>query len=319
MKIQTMKANCSASLVLVATMVCLGATLAAPLNGQAKDSAGHAHLVVTAQVKGSRSAPLLQRSDIAVKVKNRPADIVDWTPFTDTDSNAGLQLVFLFDESAHSYLSQQIPTLTKFIEALPPSAAVGIAYMGNGRAIMAGPMTTDHARAASYLRITTGIPGISGSPYFCLSDLAKHWPSTENSVRRVVFMVTNGEDPYYQSRDTQDPYVATAIQDSQKAGLLVYSIYFADRGFGNRNSFRIVIGQSYLLQVAEATGAETYSIGLSSPVSFDPFLEQFRQSLDHQYGLTLAITGSGWQQVNVKSNVSGVKLAAPKAIYAGGK
>jgi len=312
-----MKRNRVANIAFVTAIICAGAAFAAPVMGQVENSAGQTQLVVTVQAKDARSVPLLQRNDIAAKVKNRSADIVDWAPLT--DSNAGLQLVFLFDESAHSYLSQQIPSLTKFIEALPPSAAVGIAYMGNGRAIMAGPMTTDHVQAAKYLRITTGIPGISGSPYFCLSDLAKHWPSQGKTLRRVVFMVTNGEDPYYQSRDTQDPYVATAIQDSQKAGLLVYSIYFADRGFGNQNSFRIVIGQSYLLQVADATGAEAYSIGLSSPVSFDPYLQQFRQSLDHQYGLTLATSGSGWQQVSVKSKISSAKLAAPKAIYAGEK
>ena len=90
--------------------------------------------------------------------------------------------------------------------------------MANGRVVMAGPMTTDHARAVGCLRLTNGIPGITGSPYFCLSDLAKHWPSKEDSVRRVEFMVTNGEDPYNASRNMQDPYVAAAIQDSQKAG-----------------------------------------------------------------------------------------------------
>lgn len=309
-----MKRDRVANGILVAA-ICLGAALAAPLNGQAKESTGRAHLVVTAMTKGSRSVPALQQNDIVVKVKNRPAEIVDWSPLKGPE--APLQLVFLFDESAHSYLSLQIPSLTKFIQSLPPSASVGIAYMGNGRAIMSGPMTTDHDRAASYLRLTTGIPGISGSPYFCLSDLAKHWPSQENGVRRVVFMVTNGQDPYYQSRDTQDPYVATAIEDSQKAGLLVYSIYFAGRGFGSRNSFRITLGQSYLLQVAEATGADAYSIGLTSPVSFDPFLQQFSRALDHQYVLTLATTGSGLQSVSIKSKVPGVKLTAPKAIYAG--
>ena len=108
----------------------------------------------------------------------------------------------------------------EFILGLPASTEIAVAYMSNGRAVMAQKMTADHKLAADSLRLTNGIPGITGSPYFCLSDLAKHWPSQEKA-RRVVFMVTNGEDPYYRSRDMQVPYLAAAIRDSQKARLLV--------------------------------------------------------------------------------------------------
>ena len=208
-----------ASAVLVATLIWVGMGCVSSAMGQSENSAGQAQLVVTANAKSGTAQPLSQ-NDIAVKLKNRPADIVGWTPFA--GSNENLQLVFLFDDSSHMSLTQQIPPLRKFIEALPPSAAVGIAYMQHGQALMRGPMTTDHVQAANSLRVTLGIPGISGSPYYCLSDLAKHWPSKEASPRRVVFMVTNGEDPYYHGGGLQDPYVRTAIEDSQKAGLLVY-------------------------------------------------------------------------------------------------
>lgn len=95
MKRQTMKTDRAASLVLVAAIY-LGAALAAPLTGQAEDSTSQAHLVATVQAKGSRSGSPIQRNDIAVKVNNRPADIVDWAPLN--DSKVPLQLVFLFDE-----------------------------------------------------------------------------------------------------------------------------------------------------------------------------------------------------------------------------
>lgn len=302
--------------VLVTLVVSMFAGLAAVAMGQTANPAGQAQVVVTVQAKNAGSA-LFQRNDIAVKLNRRPVDILNWSPLK--EPNAGMQLVFLFDESARSDLSLQIPILRKFIQALPPSAAVGIAYMNNGRAVMAGPMTTDHTVAAKYLRVTNQIPGITGSPYFCLSNLAKHWPSKEQTSRRVVFMVTNGQDPYYESLDMQDPYVAAAIRDSQKAGLLVYSLYFQNRGFGDQSNLRITIGQSYLLRVADATGGEFYSLALVSPVSFDPFLKQFRQALDHQYLLTLPIGKSGWQQISVKSKIPNVKLRAPTAIYVDGK
>ncbi|MGO8718405.1 MAG: hypothetical protein ACLQMO_04200 [Acidobacteriaceae bacterium] len=307
-----MKTNRVASTVLVAAIVGMGAGVASPAMGQTENVAGEAQLVVTVNANKSRPSHPLPQSDIAVKVKGRPADIVSWKPLNGPD--AGLQLVFLIDDSAQSYLALQIPSMSRFIESLPPSVEVAVAYMGNGRAVMAQTLTADHALAAKSLRVTNGIPYISGSPYFCLSELAQNWPS-KAKTRRVVMMVTNGEDPYYRSADLQDPYVAAAIEDSQKAGLLVYSIYFADRGRADRGGLRILSGQSYLVRVAQETGGQTYMIGLSSPVSFDPFLDQFRDSLNNQYLLTVAAGKTGWQQVKVQSKVAGVKLAAPSAIY----
>ncbi len=303
----------SASAVLVAAMVWMAAGLVSSAMGQSQNPAGQAQLVVTANGKKSRLAHPLSQNDIEVKVKNRPANIVGWAPFT--GSNDDLQLVFLFDDSSRMYLTQQIPALRKFIEALPPSAAVGVAYMQYGNYVMARPMTKDHMLAAKSLRVTLAIPGISGSPYFCLSQLAKHWPSKEPSSRRVAFMVTNGEDPYYPHRDLQDPYLRNAIEDTQKAGLLVYTLYFGEKSRMNQGYTGIVIGQNYLLQVATATGGDFYQLGLGSPVSFEPFLDQFRQSLDNQYLLTVTTADSGWLNVSAKSKVPGVKLVTARTIY----
>lgn len=308
-----MKINRIASEVLVVALVGMGTGIASPAMGQTENMAGQAQLVVTVNVSQSHPPQPLPQSDVAVTLKGRPADIVSWKPLNGSDE--GLQLVFLLDESARSYWTLQIPDFKKFIETLPPSAAVAVAYMNNGRAVMAQTLTTDHTKAANSLRVTNGIPNISGSPYFCLSDLAKHWPSNESNLRRVVFMMTNGEDPYYRSRDMQDPYLAAAIQDAQKAKLLVYSIYFRNRFSGGSNSFSTLIGQSYLQRVADETGGEFYSLAMSSPVSFQPFLKQFRDSLNRQYLLTVVANKTGWQQVRVQSKVRGVKFAAPKAIY----
>lgn len=306
---------------IVGAIVVLGTWLAAALPASATtdrspedSSAGRARLVVTVQSKGSRPAPPLAQKDLTVRVKNHPAEITRLTPLQGAAS--GLQLVFLFDESAPGYLALQIPSIRKFMEVLPSSTEVAVAYMSNGRAVFAAPLTANHARAAKSLRLTNGIPGISASPYFCLSDLARHWPSPANS-RRVVFMVTNGEDPYYQSSDLEDPYVRAAIQDSQKAGLLVYSIYFRDRGAGGAGSLGVLYGQSYLLEVATQTGGEAYSEEFISPISFDPFLKKFRASLENQYRVTVATQGSGLEPVQVKSTVPDVKLAAPSAVMVG--
>lgn len=283
------------------------------------EAAPTAQLVITAGVKGHRPVPTIQQENVNVRLKGRPAKIFDLVRLQ--GANAGMQLVFLIDDSARSYFALQIPSLKKFIMALPSSTEVAVGYMDNGQVQMAQTLTADHALAAKSLRLPNGIAGISGSPYFVLSDLAKHWPSAVKTPRRVVFMVTNGEDPYYTSADLQDPYVASAIADSQKAGLLVYSIYFRLQGYGGSNSIGTLYGQSYLLQVADATGGALYTEAMVSPVSFDPFLKQFKTALDHQYLLAVNASGSGLQRIQVKSNTSGIKLAAATRINvaSGGK
>ncbi|MGC1870626.1 MAG: hypothetical protein WA700_06665 [Acidobacteriaceae bacterium] len=307
-----MKINRIANAFLVAAIAGSGLAIGSSALAQTENVAGKAQIIVTVNANQSKSPAPLQLGDISLKVKGRPAPVESVTPIN--DATEPTQLVFMFDESARSYLALQIPDLKKFIMALPASTEVAVAYMNNGMAVMAQKMTADHKKAADSLRLTNGIPGITGSPYFCLSDLAKHWPSQEKA-RRVVFMVTNGEDPYYRSRDLQDPYVATAIHDSQKANLLVYSIYFRNTFGGGSASFSTLTGQSYLQRVADETGGQFYSMALSSPVSFEPFLKQFKQSLQRQYLVTFAVNTTGRQMVQVKSKVSGLKLTAPKAIY----
>ncbi len=297
-----------------ALLMPLAAALPAAAQAQPGEVASAAQIIVTAQAKGSGAPPVLEQKDVTVLLKNKPVEITQWTPLQ--GSHAGLQLVFLFDNSAPPLLSLQFPSLRKFIQALPPSAEVGIAYMSNGRAQMAQTLTSDHALAAKALRLPNSIPGVSASPYFCLSNLAKNWPS-KTRTRRVVFMVTNGEDPYYTSGDLQDPYVQTAISDSQKAGLLVYSIYFRDKGMRSLGSLGVLYGQSYLLMVSRGTGGQAYTEAMVTPVSFDPFLKRFKTSLANQYRVGISAQGKGLERVKVTPKMKGVSLAAPSAVDVG--
>ena len=90
--------------------------------------------------------------------------------------------------------------------------------MQNGQAVFTGGFTADHAQALRGLHLSGGTPGSSASPYFCLSDLAKHWPSKDRSARREVVMISDGVDPYYMEYDPDEPYLKAAIYDSVRAG-----------------------------------------------------------------------------------------------------
>ena len=77
-----------------------------------------------------------------------------------------------------------------------------VGYMSNGRVAVEVPFTADHASAAAKIRLPLGMPGVSASPYFCLSDFVKRWPGTASDdgvvihgKARFVIMITNGVDP----------------------------------------------------------------------------------------------------------------------------
>jgi hypothetical protein len=175
--------------------------------------------------------------------------------------------------------------------------------MRNGEVVTAQPFTTDYAAAAQTLRLPLGSPGISASPYFCLSDFVKNWPSSAEGQRqqsqqpvhkaRFVLMITNGVDPYNGSTSilNQDsPYVNDAVTDAQRAGVPVYSIYYTDAGFrGRHGSFS---GQSYLQQMAQGTGGAAYYLGTGNPVSLAPFLKQFQTAVAKSYVATFPVDGN---------------------------
>jgi hypothetical protein len=236
-------------------------------------------------------------------------------------SSGNVEIAILIDDGLRTSFSQQIREISTFINSQPPNAKVLVGYMQNGTVRSSGHFSADHQEIADQLRITTSVPGSSASPYFCLSDFAKHWPSQEPAAR-FVLMLTNGVDPYNGAptiSNQTSPYVDAAQSDAQRAGIAVYSIYFPDSGFrGGRGSFS---GQSYLQQVGDATGGTLFNIGSIPPVSIGPFLQQFGSAINSSYELGfLANTGSKRDTltpIRVKSKQPGVKIHAPQSVRPG--
>ena len=193
-----------------------------------------------------------------------------------------VQLFVLLDDSSRSSsLGVQLPELRKFVESLPPNVEVGIGYMQNGRVAPAQAITEDHEKAAAALRLPLGTPGGNGSPYFALSDLSKHWQASQ-AGQRVVLMLTDGVDRYYDTSEVDDPYVDEAIHDAKQNGVTVYSIYLSGAGLYGLGGRQRLFAQSRLNQVSEETGGHAYFQGLSDPVSIAPFLTDFRNRLERQ-------------------------------------
>lgn len=252
--------------------------------------------------------------NLMVKVNNHDTELTAVNPVSANRA----QVALLIDDGLRVSFGRNLDDLKKFVTSLPPGTEIFIGYMQNGRVAPAQDFTTDYAAAAKALRVPLASPGLSASPYFCLSDFAKRWPSSTNKAR-FVMMLTNGVDPYNGSTsitNQNSPYVQSAITDSQRAGIAVYSIYYSDAGFrGERGSFS---GQSYLSQVAEGTGGQAYFQGLGNPVSLTPFLDQFRNAVAETWVATFNAPGNKeLVPLKVSTNLPGTKVRGPQQVRPG--
>jgi hypothetical protein len=160
------------------------------------------------------------------------------------------------------------------------------------------------------------IPGGNGSPYFALSDVAKHWPSKDATGRRVVLMLTDGVDRYFGTSMEDDPYLDASVHDALKKGIMVYSIYLRGAGFYGSTGRERLFAQSRLMQTGEQTGGHAYFQDLTDPVSIAPFLKDLQNRFDNQYRVTVqAFDQKGVQPVKVRSAAPGLKIEGPTEIY----
>ncbi len=298
----------------------VGVCLAMPgvLRPAAAQETSTGRAVVTADTKAAEGVTTIPKQSISVYENRKLLDVAGWTPLRGPRS--GLQLVLLLDDSSRGNLGLQLNDLRSFLSGLPPTTQVAIGYMRNGTPNLVQNFTADHAQAAKALRLPQGIAGGNGSPYFCVSDLVKHWPGGNNNVRREVIMVTDGVDRYSGGRfDPENPYVRAATSDAQKAGVIIYSIYYRSAGRLDRSFVATDGGQNYLTQISGDTGGKVYLEGFGNPVSFAPFLSDIQRKLQNQYELSFVSTAKpGLQPIRVKTNQPNTSLQYPARVPIGG-
>lgn len=280
----------------------------------AAQGSGRAVVTVLPKVDGQLPSSVTQR-DLSVKVGGKNARVTTWAPYQ--SPNNQIELVLLIDGAARSSLGRQMQDIQKFIQGLPPNVHAGIAYMQNGQAVFAGPLTLDHAQVLANLHLPLGMPGSNASPYFCLSDLAKRWPGRDAAARREVVMITDGIDNYERRYDPEDPYVQAAITDAARARLVVYSIYWMNQGRMDRTEYGADDGQNLLVQVAESTGGKSFWQGLGNPVSFEPYFNELNRRLRNQYELQFETTGNvkaGVVDMKLSLHAPGTEIDAPKQV-----
>ena len=292
-------------------------SLCAPSSvAQAPASSGvPAHMVVTVEPRHGSGIPVINREDVMVYEQHDRDQVTEWVPAQ--GDHAQLELLVLLDDSSNISLASQLEDIRQFINEQPASAKVGVAYMRDGTARIEQNPSNDHSLASKALRLPMGVGGINASPYFSLTDLLKRWPET--SARREVLIVSDGIDRYYGTGDMQDPYLGAAIEDAQRAGVVVFTIYTPGAGHEGHSYWLNYWGQLYLSRLAEETGGEAYYIGFNGPaVTFAPYLDDLSHRLMHQYFLTFLARPpkkAGLQKVKLTTEVPNAELRAPDKVY----
>src|SRR3984957_12956994 len=299
---------------LIAIIVILAGVQVATAQQAASAAEVSANLVVTVEARHGSNIPDVQRDD-AMVYEGRDRDrITAWVPLQ--GDHAGLEFFILLDDSSSASLGSQLEDLRQFIMAQPPSTKIGVAYMQNGMAQVLQNLTRDHGAAAKALRLPMGNPGASASPYFSLGDLIKRWPPSDE--RHEVLMITDGIDRYWGS-GPDNAYVDTVIEQAQRAGVIVYSIYTPGVGHYGHSYWRTYWGQNYLSQLSDETGGESYYlIGPAPPVSFAPYMEDITRKLNHQYLLTFVPKPekkAGMRRIKVQTEVPNAELISADKVW----
>jgi hypothetical protein len=271
------------------------------------------HMVVTAEARHGGEVPVIRREDVTVYQGRNRAQVTDWVPLQ--GERAGLQLFLLLDDASATSLGSQLEDIRQFIATQPPTTLIGIGYMRDGGVDTVQNFTTDHVQAVKALRLPLGTTGAFASPWLSVGDLISRWP--ESPMRREILMITDGLDRLG-GVGPANPYVDTAIELAQKAGLIIHAIFATGVGHYGRMFWPINWGQNYLSQVASETGGEAYFLGFETPVSFAPYLEDLNRRLNHQYLLVfLAKPGkkSELQPVRPRTEVPNAELVAASKVW----
>ena len=277
------------------------------------------HMVVTVKPHHGTQTPAVAANDVEVYQKGQSGKVAGWVPLQ--GSQAGLQLFILIDDTSRDTLSLQFSSIANFIAEQPATTEIGVGYMRNGTVYTVQNLTTDHALAEKSLRLPLGAPAGYTSPYLSLSELMKKWPATTD--RREVLMITSGTDPLgggFWNDPYTNPYLDTAVDQAQRGGFIVYSIYSPGAGLFGRGMFRTDMAQTGLDVLSQKTGGETYYLQYGSPVDITPYLQDVSRNLKNQYGLTFLAKGAKkptLEPVKVKTEMPNTGLVTAEDGYIG--
>ena len=307
------------------------------------------HVVITdAALQGNAAPPRLDKSAVKVTLNKKPVQVTQLVPAR--GDAATLQLFLLIDDTLDTSIGNHLQELKDFVKAQPASTQVGVGYMSNATFQLAQNFTGDHNAAINAIRLPRGNFSTMDSPYLSLISLVKSWP--KQNVRREVLMVTDGIDRLHGERPAVPrgispprqgaggapwdipnygpgvyhsmPQISvdadSASEISQRYNVIVYSIYGVGVGRAARSAWDLQLAQGGLTKIADETGGEFFSLGLTQLVSFKPYLDRLSNYLQNQYFLEFAGIPKGkgnLQRVRIDAEIKNSELLAPDNVWVG--
>ncbi|HYT21480.1 MAG TPA: hypothetical protein VEW05_14795 [Candidatus Polarisedimenticolia bacterium] len=288
------------ALVLLSGLFATNAMAAAP---------GTVTMTVTAVGKKDTSPPVVTKDDVQLYLNKERTQIADWK------HGGRLYLAVLIDDSLDSGIANEWNDLKAFFAAQPDTTYISVAYARNGSAMLAQDFTSDHELAAKALRIPVGSGGAFTSPYLALLDLMKRWPASAD--RRSILLFSSGIDYFRGDFWTRPPDLDSTISRAQKQNINVWTIYAPDAGHRGRGFFIANRAQSYLTELSDQTGAESFYLGTAAPVTLKPYFDELSVHFSNQYLLTFKASGGAkgrFERVRIATELPYVEfLAASQA------
>jgi hypothetical protein len=227
--------------------------------------------------------PALSKADVNVDEGKQKRGVTNWIPAQ--GDKAGLLLAIVIDDADTTDVASQLGDLRSFVTAQPKTTNIGVFYASNGTIQTASQFNQDHEAVAKTLRMPLGYTGAYSSIYLSVMNLIKGWPAT--GARREILLIADGIDRFRGDYPTS-PDIDATVDNAQKAGIMIHTLFANGVGRASRNSFRVSLGQSNLSKISDATGGESFFQGFQTPVSFAPFLQQLDMVLKNQYWLSYA-------------------------------
>ena len=279
------------------------------------------NMVVTVEARKGTAIPEIGRENVIVYQGSLRAKVTDWVPFLG-GPQASLELIIMMDDSPKTSKGTQLGDVANFIMAQPETTKIGVAYMQIGSPKIVQAPTTDHALAAKAVDPTLAPLAASVSPYFSLSELIKHWPSSNGG--REVLMISNGIDHFWDGPPENDVYVDATIEEARRAGVVVFTISTSAVNSQDNLSKTALepdnsgYWRNSLSKTADETGGRSYWQESGTPVSIAPYLKDVAQCLRRQYLLTFLAQPketARMQSVKLISDAPNARLVGADRIF----
>ncbi|MDQ4122305.1 MAG: hypothetical protein M3209_12775 [Acidobacteriota bacterium] len=232
-------------------------------------------------------------------------------------SESPMHFAVLIQEDVDATVNLELEGIANFIRRLPRGSRVMVAYLRGGTIQIRQKFTEDLEKASKSLRILGGSSASPFNPYVGVMEAVERFENLPLG-RRAMLVVSDGLDigrGIDSASPAQSMDLDRAILKAQRNGIAVYTIYAATPAT-NGNSRLASFGQSSLLRLADETGGRAFFSGLSTPVSFSPFLRELGASLSRQFALTYLSTekDNRFRRIEIISDSREVVIEYPKGV-----